>query len=135
MVCYYLDTCIWLDLVEERHDDCMAALLFISQTAVEDSLVLFSDVHLWELKKLGFTKEEIANAFKTSSMKNLRKVHLYREQVKEAGIISSRKEIPRMDVLHAILARDNDAIFVSRDRHFTRLNDIVETKTPEELLQ
>lgn len=35
---------------------------------------------------------------------------------------------------HVILARDNNAIMVTRDEHFYKLTDIVSVKKPEELI-
>lgn len=38
------------------------------------------------------------------------------------------------DTLHTILARDNKAIMVTRDKHFYKLKDVVCIKKPEELI-
>jgi len=42
--------------------------------------------------------------------------------------------VPAGDALHAIVARDNDLILVTRDRHFRKLEDISKHYKPEELI-
>ncbi|MDO8627001.1 MAG: PIN domain-containing protein, partial [Candidatus Diapherotrites archaeon] len=58
-----------------------------------------------------------------------------KEQVKKSISIWERefKHISKNDVLHAILAKDNNAILVSRDWHFEELRDLVEIKKPEDI--
>ena len=48
--------------------------------------------------------------------------------------IASQKNIPKKDILHALIARDNNAIMIATDKHFEKLIDIVEVKKPKELL-
>ncbi|MBN1376781.1 PIN domain-containing protein [Candidatus Woesearchaeota archaeon] len=48
--------------------------------------------------------------------------------------ISRKINIPKNDVLHAILARDNNAILVTRDKHFYKLAEKIIVKKPEELI-
>jgi len=42
--------------------------------------------------------------------------------------------VPFFDALHAVLARDNKAIMVTRDKHFDELLDITKYKKPEEII-
>jgi predicted nucleic acid-binding protein len=55
-------------------------------------------------------------------------------QKKEAKTIAKQRNIPEGDALHAVLARDSDAILITRDRHFLLLIDICLSRKPEELL-
>ena len=64
----------------------------------------------------------------------LKKVEIKEKQIKEAVRLRNNLKIPFGDVLHAILARDNNAIMVTRDRHFEEVQNIVNIKKPEELI-
>lgn len=55
-------------------------------------------------------------------------------QAKEAAILCKQRKVAFGDALHAILARDNNAIMVTRDKHFLGLADIAEVKKPEDLI-
>ena len=55
------------------------------------------------------------------------------EHKKEAKELVKIRKLPFGDCLHDILARDNNAILVTRDKPFYELNDIVEIRKPEEL--
>ncbi len=56
------------------------------------------------------------------------------KQVKEAERISEQRNVPGADALHAILARDNNAVMVTRDAHFEELKDIIIVYKPEDLI-
>ena len=83
---------------------------------------------------MGYTIDEINTIFNVVKPNNLRKVHIFRENLKEARSISITRNVPKSNALFAILARDNNAIMVSRDKHFTKLKGLVKTKKPEELI-
>ncbi|MBI3026645.1 PIN domain-containing protein [Candidatus Woesearchaeota archaeon] len=46
------------------------------------------------------------------------------KQREEAKKIAEERNVPAGDALHAIIARDNDLILVTRDSHFRKLEDI-----------
>ena len=48
-------------------------------------------------------------------------------------LVRVKAESHELDILHAVLARDNKAVLVTRDFHFETLQDIVEIKAPEEI--
>ena len=52
----------------------------------------------------------------------------------EAIKIANERKLPYGDVLHSIIARDNNLILVTRDRHFKELQDISKSYKPEELI-
>lgn len=132
---YYLDTSIWLDLFEERDEPgnpkARIAEKLLSNCIEEGILVLYSDNTLVELSRLGYSNPD-------ELFKPFERILLFVESTK--GIINRSIEIarlrnvPRRDVLHAFLARDNRAILVSRDKHFELLKDITKKKSPEELI-
>lgn len=135
---YYLDSCIWRDYWEDRRDNMRPlgefAFLLLKKIAKEGSQVIISDILLNELKTrysdytLGLMFELISDEETMIDIKYTEK------QFDEAKLISRTKNIPLYDALHAILARDNDAILVSRDKHFFEILDLVEIKKPEDLL-
>jgi len=61
-------------------------------------------------------------------------VNISESQIKESAILCKKKEVAFGDALHAVLARDNKAIMVTRDKHFIELNHIAEIKKPEDLI-
>ena len=62
------------------------------------------------------------------------KVNIGNTQWKEAHRLARAFSVPSGDALHAILARDNVSILITRDAHFQRLSDICTIKKPEELV-
>lgn len=130
---YYLDTSIWLDYYEKREKNGLIALNLINKIVNDDSIIIYSDLHIKELKGLGFSFEEINQIIKIAKPKNVKLVHINREQLNEANKLAYSYAVPKRDALHAILARDNEAILVATDRHFRKLLHIVQFKTPEKI--
>ena len=131
---YYFDTSIWLDFYERRGKNGEFALQLILKIIEEDNIILYSDLHINELKRLGFNIDAINKILSIAKPDNLIRVHIYKEQDEEARKIASIKNIPKGDVLHAILCRDNDAQLVTRDPDFQRIFYITKPKKPEELI-
>lgn len=63
----------------------------------------------------------------------MEKVSISEEQAKEAAVICKKRNVPFGDALHAILARDNKSIMVTRDKHYKKLKDIADIQKPEDL--
>lgn len=98
------------------------------------SFVVYSDFVVEELK-IGFSAEEINNIFSILHKKNLLlKTNVSESQTKEAKILCKQRKISFGDALHAVLARDNGAIMITRDKHFLELADIAEIRKPEDLI-
>ena len=64
----------------------------------------------------------------------MERVDVSDEQRDEAKKIAEKRRLPKGDVIHAILARDNKAVLVSRDKHFQLLKDICEVVKPEDII-
>lgn len=62
------------------------------------------------------------------------KIETNENQAKEAFKLKIKLNIPFGDALHAILARDNKATLISRDKHFYELTKEVNIKKPEDLI-
>jgi len=131
---FYLDTSIWLDYYENRGSNGEFALKLIRRLIKEDSIIIYSDLHIIELKNLGYSLNEIYTILKIAKDINLRFVHTNKKQIEEVKKIKMTRAVPYRDILHCILARDNEALMVSTDKHFEYLKDIVRTAKPIELI-
>lgn len=131
---FYLDTSIWLDLYEKRGENGESAFKLIKKIIEEGKIIGYSNLNIEELKNLGYAESEIGNIFDIVKPANMRKLYIHKDQILEASKISRMKNIPRKDVLQAILSRDNDFQLISRDKHFERLKDITIVKLPEDFI-
>lgn len=64
----------------------------------------------------------------------IERVFVIKKQKDEAKIIAKERNLPPGDVLHSILARDNNLILITRDKHFNELTDISRSYKPEEII-
>ena len=53
--------------------------------------------------------------------------------MREAAKIANVVKVPKRDALHAVIARDNSAVMVATDKHFDKLQFVVETKHPKDI--
>jgi len=133
---YYLDTSIYIDYYENRTDrfrplgDWAHRLLALIET--ENSVLLISDILIAELGA-HFSKNEVKEILETYQG-IIKKVEFTKKQIKEARKISNEKKIPFGDVLHVIIARDNEAILVTRDHHMEEIQNITIFKKPEDII-
>lgn len=133
---FYLDTAIWRDYFEDRKDSIRPlgefAFQFLKNCEKKDCEVLYSGLVVQELRSY-YSEERVAEVF--SSFRHfLVEVPISNGQISEARKISSSVQGTHLkDALHAILARDNNAIMVARDRHFGPLEDFVEVAKPEDI--
>ena len=139
MARYYFDSCIWRDHYENRFGPRgrplgkYATALFNRIIKKQDTL-LFSDLNIRELK-LAYTDEDINDMMRLLSMMSILKhVETKREDNIKAEKVAKERNLPPGDALHAILARNNNAIMVSQDKHYQKLKDIADIKRPEELI-
>ncbi|MFA5141895.1 MAG: PIN domain-containing protein [Candidatus Woesearchaeota archaeon] len=134
---YYLDTCIWRDYFENRSDRFRPlgdwAFTLLSNIVQNEDLVLYSDLTIQELNK-DLNHKKIKEALSIVPEQLLIKVNVLPIQFKEAISLSRKHKIPANDALHYILAKDNNAILVTRDKHFYELNDKMMIKKPEDLI-
>ena len=135
---FYLDTSIWIDYYENRSDRFRQigewALQFLKIVIKNNWIVIYSELITYELLKI-FSQEEIIKIFSILADRGLLKeVNINYIQRKEAAILSKEINVPFGDALHAVLARDNKAILITRDKHFLELLDIAYVKKPEDLI-
>jgi predicted nucleic acid-binding protein len=84
--------------------------------------------------ELGDISEETLNKIMVEMRIRLETVPIAQIQINEARSIAQKRNILPNDVLHALLARDNQAILITRDRHFGELADIVLDEKPENVI-
>ncbi|MBN1376865.1 PIN domain-containing protein [Candidatus Woesearchaeota archaeon] len=134
---FYLDTSIWMDIYEDRigykkeHLGDFALKLF-SFIKAENHRIFISDLLIKELE-MNYSIEEI-NGMINPYKENIQRIISKKEERKEAEIIAKKRKIPKGDVLHAILARNNNLILITRDKHFKNLNDICQHHKPEDIV-
>ncbi|MBW2984989.1 type II toxin-antitoxin system VapC family toxin [Candidatus Woesearchaeota archaeon] len=133
---YYLDTSIWMDYYEDRTDPSKDigefAFKLLCKLLASKSKIVVSTFLLRELET-AYTLDQI-RGLTLHFEKIMEKVDVSEEQWNEAKKIAEERKLPRGDAIHAILARDNKAVLVSRDKHFQLLKDICEVVKPEELI-
>jgi predicted nucleic acid-binding protein len=124
MARYYVDTCVWIDFVEGME---YAEKLF-SKIIYNNDILIISKLILHEFLRYK-SYERIAALYALLLSKNLIiRIEADQLQENEARILSAQRMIPQPDILHAIISRDNDALLITRDKHFFKLNDICPMK-------
>jgi len=118
---FYFDTSIWLDFFEDRDEPNLPkgrwAHELINKIIKSDSKILYSDNNIFELKVAGYSTYEI-EAILIKLKPILIFVESTEKEVGKAKDIALRRNIPKRDALHALIARDNRAKLVSLDQHF-----------------
>jgi predicted nucleic acid-binding protein len=137
MTRYYLDACIWRDYFENRSDKFRPlgewALALIKKIIHEEGIILYSDLIEDELK-VTYSETEIKSLLSIVPKEILIKIISSPKQLKEAVLYSKKFNIPKKDALHAILASENNAILVTRDKHFYEIWKELVIKKPEDLI-
>ena len=134
---YYVDTSIWIDLYEDRKgfnneklgDYALNLFYFIIE---KNHKLIISDMLIKELE-INYTTAQINGMMKIYG-NSIEKVKTTTKQRDEAKKLSLERNLPYGDALHAIIARHNNLILVSRDKHFKELIDISKYYKPEELI-
>ncbi|MFH1917192.1 MAG: PIN domain-containing protein [Nanoarchaeota archaeon] len=133
---YYVDTCIWMDFLEDRKDPqkdlSKIAFQFLRKLQEQKKTIIISTPLMAELQE--WCDPAVINGL-FLPFANAIKIQPRQEQAIEARKLAKTLKIPFTDALHAILARDAAAIVVTRDKHFRCLEHICIAKKPEELLQ
>ncbi len=135
-----VDSNIFLDYYLDRRDNVLPlgefAFQFVQRALKCEFFVLVCDLALREIEKIaGISQEHIWGVI-LSELKKKQKVLVVwgnAELAIKAAKISAERNLPLNDCVFALIAKENNAIVVSRDKHFQYLHDIVETKKPEEL--
>jgi len=134
---YYLDTSIWLDFFENRNEPNLPkgdwAHKLLSKITEDNDKVIYSDAVTDEMMELGYNEQEIENLLEPLKA-CLVFVEFTKKQFRKAKDLSAKRDVPLLDALHALIARDNKCIMVTRDAHFKKLLDIIKPKKPEGII-
>ncbi len=132
---FYWDANIWLDIYEKRGYANEVATKLLQKIIINSEIIFYSDLVVDELKKVGYSAYEINQILSIAKPDHLKRIHIYKKQIDEARRVARRQDVPEADALHAILARDNQFILVSRDqKDFPKLRSIWPAKSAEELV-
>ncbi len=107
-----------------------AALLNNPGVTKEEFVELLSEIKDELLKHI--SQEELVFIV-TVFRNNIIFAYFDEKQFNKARDISMKRNIPRLDALHDLLARDTKAIMITRDKHFDKLLDISPYKKPEDI--
>lgn len=134
---YYLDTCIWIDYLENRSDKFRPlgewAFGLIKKIIKNEDLFLITEKTIEELENV-IGQEETERMISTIPPQlKINIISKYSQKMK-AKHLKERFNIPFGDALHIIIAEENKAIFVTRDEHFQDFSNYFEIKKPEELI-
>ena len=137
---YLLDTCIWRDFYENRFSKIgrplgkYATRLFM-KILKDKNKILFSEALILELKK-DYEEKDVNDMLNLLFLnKTLERIEITKEEHLEAKKLSQERNIPYIDCLNAIHARNYKAIMVSQDDHyFKNLIDITKTIKPEDII-
>lgn len=134
---HYLDTSIWLDFFENRNEPNLPkgdwAQKLLNKITENNDKIIYSDIVVLELGVAGYQPHEIEKLFE-----KIKPILIFVEstekQARKARDLSSKRDIPKGDALHALIARDNKATLVTLDNHFKKLLDIIKPKRPQDLI-
>ena len=134
---YIIDTSIWVDIYEDRkgyNNEPLGDYAFnlLVKIKAQEKIIVLTDFLIKELETL-YSVAEINGMFKPFE-KIIKKIIATEKQREESKKIAKERDVPAGDALHAIVARDNDLILVTRDRHFRKLEDLSKHYKPEELI-
>ena len=137
---YLLDTCILRDFYENRFSKIgrplgeYATKLFMKILRDKDK-ILFSEALILELKR-DYEEKDVNNMLNLLFLnKTLERIEIIKEEHLEAKKLSQERNIPYIDCLNAIHARNHKAMMISQDDHyFKNLIDITKTIKPENII-
>ena len=134
---FYFDTSIWIDFFENRNEPNLPkgdwATALLNKVVEVNAKIIYSDHVLNEMAEAGYSSIECDIMFS-----KLRSILIFVEatakQMGKAKDLAIKRNIPKGDALHALIARDNKAILVTLDHHFKELQDIITPKKPQDLI-
>ncbi|MBI2565386.1 PIN domain-containing protein [Candidatus Woesearchaeota archaeon] len=134
---FYLDTSIWLDFFEDRDEPNFPksdwAHKLLNKITENNDKIIYSDIVILELGVVGYQPHEIEKLFEKIKP-ILIFVESTEQQARKAKDLESKRNIPKGDALHALIARDNKATLVTLDNHFKKLLDITKPKRSQEII-
>ena len=134
---FYFDTSIWLDFFENRDEPNLPkgkwAKALVRKIISKSDKIVYSDLTLIELEGAGYSRYDVEDLLKPLSLVILF-VETTEKQLGKSKDLSFKRNIPRKDALHALIARDIGATLVTLDHHFQRILDIIKPFRTNELI-
>ncbi len=132
----YIDSNIWLDFWLDRILNLLPAGHYaknlLDRVISCEFTIILSDFIFKELEtNIKIDVSERMNAFKT--INKLTVTDVTKQIFFDAKKLAKERSIPISDAVHALMARQEGAILVSRDKHFKEVEDLIEVRLPEEL--
>ncbi|MDP3728676.1 MAG: PIN domain-containing protein [bacterium] len=138
MAPYYVDTCIWLNIIKKEEKEYESSKKFLDALMTLKCTVLYSGAILRELE-IKLPKQEfqkVKNQLNNGS--SFREVESSVEDRNKARRIESQYNfsISFYDLLHMVLARKENAILVTRDEFLLDVAKVykIQTMKPEDFL-
>ena len=136
---YLVDTCVWRDFYEDREGFKKEKLGFFATKFFKIVLkkkhkIIYSKALIKELK-IAYDKVSINQLLSLLiAVKVLELVEIKEQEFKEAKNISKKLNLPFVDCLNAVQARNHRAILITQDKHFFyHLKDICVVKRPQDI--
>ncbi len=134
---FLIDTAIWIDLYEDRvgyQNEPLGdyALKLLARIQAAKETIVLTDFLMRELESR-YSLAQINGMFKPFGTL-VQRVMVNPSQMQEAKKVSIERNVPRGDALHAIIARDEGCILITRDNHFSKLMDLSPFFRPEDLI-
>ena len=133
---FYFDTLIWLDFFEDRNEPNFPksewAKELVKKIKSREDEIIFSDINLIELVRVGYSEFEINDILNIIGV--VVKVESTEKEIRKSKDLSFKRNIPKGDALHALIARDNHAILITFDNDFQKLLDIIRPHRTNDLL-
>ena len=105
----------------------------IEKITEKNDKIIYSDIVILELGLIGCQPYEIEGLFEKIKP-ILVFVESTEKQMRKARDLSSKRNIPKGDALHALIARDDKSTLVTLDNHFKKLLDITKPKRQQDLI-
>lgn len=143
MKCYYVDSCIYLNLWKKEVDESGTLLWkfakeFLEKAEYENSIIYYSGYLLKEIMFAFDEKQFIDKLELFNYSPGFKRINLTKEEYEEAQRLKNAitSDISFFDILHALFAKKTGSILITRDElliEFAKSIN-VEAKKPEEIL-
>lgn len=137
MAKYYVDTCIWIDLVDDRIRGRRLygeyAQKFFRQVIDAEQTIVYSDVVEEELS-FHYGAHKSQQIINSVPLLLLERVESTREELLMASRFSKEFGLSLNDAIHAVITYHHANMIITRDKHFSDLDKFITVKKPEELL-
>ena len=111
------------------------AIKFFIKIIKNKELIIFSNTLIWELKK-DYKITEITNFLSLFFINNnLKKINITKEEYSEAKELARERNLPFVDCLNAVQAKNYNAVLITQDKHyFEKLSDITKAFKPQQVM-